>query len=224
MKKKTLWLTGLVLFLLVLDQCVKLYVKTHVSRTEPWPVFGSWFEILYTENQGMAFGTTFGSSAYGKLFLSSFRLAAIGAIVYFLMKEIKRGGSTLLLTAIAFILAGASGNLIDSMFYDFIFPFNPCDGFNQLQGSGIRMKCTHPGFSYPVEVRNHGFMYGNVVDMFHLKGNWPKGIPFVGGSELFPFIWNVADTCITIGVGLFFIASRKSNPKNKEKEPSVSEA
>jgi signal peptidase II len=109
-KKKTLWLTGLVLFLLVLDQCVKLYVKTHVSRTEPWPVFGSWFEILYTENQGMAFGTTFGSSAYGKLFLSSFRLAAIGAIVYFLMKEIKRGGSTLLLTEFAFLLAGGSGN------------------------------------------------------------------------------------------------------------------
>lgn len=219
MKNKSLWLVGLVLFLLVLDQCVKLYVKTHVLRTNPWPVFGSWFEILYTENQGMAFGTTFGSSSYGKLFLSCFRLAAIGAILYYLVKEVKRGGSMIFLTSIAFILAGATGNLIDSMLYDYIFPFNPCDSFNQLQGSGIRMKCNHHGFSYPVEVRNHGFMYGNVVDMFHVKGTWPKGVPLVGGTEIFPFIWNVADTCITIGVGLFFMAGRKT--QKEEQAPSV---
>lgn len=216
MKKKTIWLTGLVLLLLIVDQCVKLYVKTHVSRNEPWPVFGSWFEILYTENQGMAFGTTFGSSSYGKLFLSCFRLVAIGAIIYYLIKEMKRDTSLLYLFSIGFILAGATGNLIDSMMYDFIFPFNPCDGFNQLQGSGIRMKCNHSGFSYPVEVRNHGFMYGNVVDMFHVKGTWPKGVPFVGGSEIFPFIWNVADTCITVGVGLFIITSRKVKQPNQE--------
>ena len=210
MNKKYWIALAIIVVLLSLDQWLKIYIKTTFEPNQTKYIFGNWFALHYIENQGMAFGTTLGVSIYGKLALSIFRIVAIGGIVYYIIKEIKRGVGILQLSALTLILAGATGNLIDSMFYDFIFPFNPCDSYNQLEGSGIKMKCDQFGISYPVEVRNRGFLFGNVVDMFQFDAYWPTWMPWIGGSPVFPAIWNVADTCISVGVGLMIVIYRKS--------------
>jgi signal peptidase II len=119
------------------------------------------------------------------------------------------------------ILAGATGNLLDSMVYDFIFPFNPCDSFNQMEGSGIKMNCSQYRFSYPVEVRNKGFLFGNVVDMFQFDAYWPTWVPGLSGKPVFPAIWNVADSCISVGVVLLIWIQRKSIFSFRFKKPSA---
>ena len=217
--KKKLTIVGLVvLALLIIDQIVKIYIKTSFSSDEVKYVFGNWFALHYIENQGMAFGTTFGSEMWHKLALSLFRVVAIFALAYYIFTEAKKGAKMEFLVAIGFVFAGATGNLLDSMFYDFFFPFNPCEGFNQLQGSGVKMNCTDYGFTYPVEVRHQGFLFGNVVDMFQFDVNWPKWVPYVGGSQIFPAIWNVADACITLGIFTIILRQKVYFPKKKEGE------
>ena len=217
--KKKLTIVGLVvLALLIIDQIVKIYIKTSFSSDEVKYVFGNWFALHYIENQGMAFGTTFGSEMWHKLALSLFRVVAIFALAYYIFTEAKKGAKMEFLVAVGFVFAGATGNLLDSMFYDFFFPFNPCEGFNQLQGSGVKMNCTDYGFTYPVEVRHKGFLFGNVVDMFQFDVNWPKWVPYVGGNQIFPAIWNVADACITLGIFTIILRQKVYFPKKKEGE------
>jgi signal peptidase II len=217
--KKKLTIVGLVILtLLILDQLVKIYIKTSFDSDEVKYVFGNWFALHYIENQGMAFGTTFGSEMWHKLALSLFRVVAIFALAYYIFAEAKKGAKMEFLVAVGFVFAGATGNLLDSMFYDFFFPFNPCEGFNQLQGSGVKMNCTDYGFTYPVEVRHQGFLFGNVVDMFQFDVNWPKWVPYVGGSQIFPAIWNVADACITLGIFTIILRQKVYFPKKKEGE------
>ncbi len=217
--KKKLTIVGLVvLALLIIDQIVKIYIKTSFSSDEVKYVFGNWFALHYIENQGMAFGTTFGSEMWHKLALSLFRVVAIFGLAYYIFTEAKKGAKMEFLVAVGFVFAGATGNLLDSMFYDFFFPFNPCEGFNQLQGSGVKMNCTDYGFTYPVEVRHKGFLFGNVVDMFQFNVNWPKWVPYVGGNQIFPAIWNVADACITLGIFTIILRQKVYFPKKKEGE------
>lgn len=222
MKKRIFLVVASVVLLLILDQVVKIYIKTHFSPNETRYLLGHWFALHYIENQGMAFGTTLGSSIYGKLALSIFRILAIGGIVYYVFLEIKKGAKTFYLFSLAMILAGATGNLIDSMFYDFWFTFNPCESYNQLQGSGIKADCNQFGMTYPVEVRNKGFLFGNVVDMFQFDAYWPNWMPLVGGQAVFPAIWNVADSCISVGVAFIILIHRKSifSFRKKDKETS----
>jgi signal peptidase II len=202
---------------LILDQVVKIWVKTSFSSDEVRHVFGTWFSLHYIENQGMAFGTTFGSGMWHKLALSIFRILAIGFIIYYILRESKKVEvRTEYLLAIGLILSGAAGNLIDSMIYDFLFTFNPCEGFNQLPGSGKFMNCKDYGFEYQVEVRHRGFLLANVVDMFQFEAFWPKWVPIVGGGQVFPAIWNVADSCISVGIGWIIIRQRTFFPKKKE--------
>ncbi len=210
MSKKHWLLIGVVVGLIFADQLMKWYIKWTFQPNETRYLLGNWFALHYIENPGMAFGTTLGSSAYGKIALSVFRILAIGGITYYILLEIKKGITNFSLIALSMILAGATGNLLDSMFYDFIFPFNPCESFNQMQGSGIKMPCTQYGISYAVEVRNRGFLYGNVVDMFQFDAYWPSWVPWLGDSPVFPAIWNVADSCISVGVGLLLWIQRKS--------------
>lgn len=167
----------------------------------------------YIENQGMAFGTKFGSQVWHKLALSLFRIAAITGITYYWFKQARAGVRLEFLIAIGLILAGATGNLIDSMFYDFIFDYDPCMRFNQLIGSGVVSDC---GFSGEIETRHTGFLMGNVVDMFKFSGTWPEWMPWVGGDQVFPAIWNIADGSITIGVLMVFVRQRKYFPKKKK--------
>lgn len=211
MKKKALIVAGIVTLLLALDQIIKIYIKTHFMPGETVPVFGNWFVLDYIENQGMAFGTTFGSSMWAKLSLSLFRIIAISALVYYWFKQWKKGASMEFLIAIGLVFSGATGNLIDSMFYDYIFPFDPCMPYNWLEGSGNVADC---GLFGPQEVRNTGFLFGNVVDMFKFQANWPQWVPWLGGEEVFPAIWNLADACITLGVVTIFIRQRKYFPKH----------
>lgn len=200
------WLfCGVLLLVLILDQSVKIYVKTQFSIGDIQPLFGNWLLMEYIENQGMAFGTTFGSSIWSKLALSIFRIIAVAAITIYWFKQAKKGAPFLFHLAVALILAGALGNLIDSMFYDFVFPYDPCMYYNQLEGSGNFVECPDDG---QTEVKYRGFLFGNVVDMFKFEAFWPEWMPFVGGKEVFPAIWNLADGSITLGVVIVFIKSR----------------
>jgi signal peptidase II len=216
---KKLKIVGIViLLLLILDQLIKIYVKSTFAPEEHKYLIGNWFAMHYIENQGMAFGTTFGASIWHKLALSIFRVVAIVFIAYYIIKEAKKGAKLSFLIAMGFIWAGATGNLIDSMFYDFIFNFNPCDRFNQLEGSKVLADCKSFGRSFPVEIRHKGFLLGNVVDMFQFDVLWPKWVPYFGGGQIFPAIWNVADGSITIGVVTIIIRQRYFFPKNKKEE------
>ncbi len=177
------------------------------------PLLGNWFLLDYIENPGMAFGTTFGSSMWHKLALSIFRVLAIIGICYYWVQQAKRGVKREFLIAVGLILAGATGNLIDSMFYDFAFKYDPCIGYNHLAGSGIKTDC---GFFGTIETRHTGFLLGNVVDMFKFQAYWPQWIPWIGGAEVFPAIWNLADFSISSGIILIFIRQKKYFPKESK--------
>jgi len=107
------------------------------------------------------------------------------------------------------------------MFYDLFFELDPCLSFNQLEGSGIFRECEYYGFVEEVEVRNTGFLFGNVVDMFQFDADWPDWMPWLGGSQVFPAIWNVADGAISVAVILVLIRqktyfSSASTPENSD--------
>ncbi len=220
MSKKLVYVFLLVAVLLLIDQITKINIKSSFEPGQTQALFGDWFVLHYIENPGMAFGTTFGSGLLPKLSLSIFRFIAIYFIIYYLFKQAKKGASLEFLLVFGLILAGATGNLLDSMFYDYFFTLNPCDSFNHVSGSGIKGVCTDYGFNYPVELRHQGFMLGSVVDMFQFNVNWPKWFPFLGGEQIFPAIWNVADASISSGVILILIRQRVYFPKKKEVEES----
>lgn len=198
--------------ILFFDQYLKIYIKTNFEPGDQQPLLGDWLILDYIENPGMAFGTTFGTSIWHKLALSIFRIIAIFGIGYYWFLQAKKGVKREFLIAIGLILAGATGNLIDSMFYDFIFKdsYDPCMSYNLLEGSGIKVDCGIVGHR---ETRYTGFLLGNVVDMFKFQAFWPEWMPWLGGSEVFPAIWNVADFSITTGIILIFIRQRKYFPK-----------
>jgi len=209
-KKKILIVAIVVALILAFDQILKIYIKTTFEPGESASIFGDWFLLQYIENQGMAFGTTFGSQMWHKLALSIFRIIAISALVYYFFKQVKKGVRLEFLIAIGLVFAGATGNLIDSMFYDFAFPYDPCMAYNRLEGSGVLSDC---GFFGEIETRHTGFLMGNVVDMFKFEAFWPEWMPVIGGWEVFPAIWNVADASISTGVIMVFIRQKKYFPK-----------
>lgn len=218
MKKPLLFSAFLVAVLLLLDQWIKLTIKTQFSPGEFRPLLGNWLALHYTENPGMAFGQTFGASMWAKLSLSLFRIVAIGLIIRYLFKQIKSGTSREFLIVVSLVLAGATGNLLDSMFYDLFFNIDPCIPFNQLAGSGHKAICHAGHFNYAVELRHQGFLFGNVVDMFQFNVRWPSGMPLVGGSDVFPAIWNLADFCISVGLFWAIIRQKKFFPKEVKPE------
>ena len=109
-----------VCLVLIIDQASKIWVKTHMQLSEEIPVFGNWFIIHFTENNGMAFGLEFAGD-YGKLFLSLFRIIAVSLIGVYLFRLPKKGASKGLIISGSLIFAGALGNIIDSLFYGLIF-------------------------------------------------------------------------------------------------------
>ena len=221
MRKPLLFSAILVAVLLLLDQWIKLTIKTQFSPGEFRPLLGNWLALHYTENPGMAFGQTFGASMWAKLSLSLFRIVAIGLIIRYLFKQIKLGTSREFLIVVSLVLAGATGNLLDSMFYDLFFSVDPCIPFNQLAGSGHKAICHAGHFNYAVELRHQGFLFGNVVDMFQFNVRWPEGMPLVGGSDVFPAIWNLADFCISVGLFWAIIRQKKFFPKEVKTDAEV---
>jgi signal peptidase II len=202
MSKKNLAILT-ILIAIVLDQVIKIYVKTNFILGEEVTVF-SWFKLHFVENNGMAMGFEFGGKA-GKLFLTLFRLVAVTAIVYWLAGNIKRKVHNAVIVGISLIFSGAVGNIIDSVFYGVIFD-HPSNKLATL---------------FPENTDGELF-FGKVVDMFYFpiwSGNLPEWIPFVGGNvfTFFQYIFNPADAYITIGVSLLFIFSKYAFPK-EEKE------
>lgn len=201
------------LIILLIDQWSKFYTKTHFHLGESIPVMGQdWFRLTFVENPGMAYGLHFGG-LIGKYFLILMRIALIGGMVYLFSQWIKQGRTTnYLLIPMAMIFAGAIGNLIDGMFYGMIFDsgtvYDESIG-RWIDYGGISEVSWGNGYSH--------FMKGCVVDMLHFPiVDWhvPENWPLIGGKhiEFFKYIFNVADSAITIGAALLVLFKKKAFP------------
>lgn len=181
----------LILLVLIADQTLKIWVKTHMSYGDEIKMFGKeWALIHFVENNGMAFGLSLGGE-YGKLALSLFRILAVVFLGFFIRQLVLEKSKFGVLASFALILAGALGNILDSAFYGLIFSESPFHGgLAQLFPKG-------GGYA--------GFLHGRVVDMLYFpisQGVYPKWIPLIGGSNYFFFkpVFNIADMSITFGV------------------------
>jgi signal peptidase II len=207
--KKSYLVIGLVLLILILDQALKIWIKTTFCYGEERSIMGlSWAKLNFVENPGMAFGWKLGGE-YGKLALSVFRLIAIGFIIYYISKLIKKGVNTGLLLSFSLILAGAIGNILDSAFYGLIFS-NSDDG------------CVHgPAKLFPPQ-GYAGFLHGKVVDMLY----FPLWRNELGQAVFFQPVFNIADSAITMGVLSILLFQRNyfSSDDKKVEETTVSEA
>ena len=204
-KGKKLLLLGVLL--VVIDQIIKIVVKTNMEIGQHIHVIGNWFQILFIENEGMAFGMKFGGSV-GKFLLSFFRIGLFAALCWWISSLVRNsvdenGGQALLedgtprvptgvLLGLTLITAGALGNIIDSLFYGIIFDYAP-------------------------------FMFGKVVDMFYfpiIDTTWPDWVPFVGGNDFLFFapVFNFADSCVTVGALYLIFFQYKFFARNDEPE------
>lgn len=218
--KKAHSVTLIVLAVLIVDQAIKIWVKTHMEYGEELQIFGlEWALIHFVENPGMAFGLTLGKGAWGKLALSLFRLLAIIVLIFFIRQLLRKEVPFGVLVSFALILAGALGNILDSAFYGLLF-----------------------SESYPNELASFlpegggyaGFLQGRVVDMFYFpmfRGIWPDWMPLIGGEFYLFFkpVFNIADVSISLGVlnilffqRAFFLSDPAQPPANQEDEQSLS--
>ena len=182
-----------IFLVLLIDQGLKLWVKTSFTLDEEINIFGEWFRLHFTENRGMAFGIEIGGegSHWGKIFLSLFRVVAICFITWYLVKLVKRKAQTGLIVAISLILAGAAGNIIDSAFYGLIFS----DSYFA------------PAAFMPSGGGYAGFLQGDVVDMLYFP-LFTADLPWIGPFTFFSPIFNIADTAISVGVFILLIKQK----------------
>ncbi|MEX0982248.1 MAG: lipoprotein signal peptidase [Bacteroidales bacterium] len=203
----------IILVILIVDQVIKVIVKTNMTLYEQNPVFGNWFIIHFVENKGMAFGMNLPGN-YGKIMLSLFRLVAIVAISFYLRHLIKLKAHAGLLITMSLILAGAIGNMIDSAFYGMIFS---------------ESSSYEPAIVFPESGGYETFLHGKVVDMFYfpiINGVYPNWFPSIGGQSFTFFrpVFNIADASISIAVVILLFRQRKyfefMQEIEEESEPS----
>ena len=185
------WLV--IILALIIDQVIKIWVKTSLPINGQRFIFGEYFQICFTENIGMAFGMNFGAGA-GKLALTIFRIIACGVIMWFLYDLAKKSTDKFKMTVFALIFAGAAGNTIDCICYGNIFSSSTHDQVATM---------------FPAEGGYGSFLKGKVVDMFWFTGKWPQWVPFVGGNMIFPAIWNFADACISVSVVMLLLWQKR---------------
>lgn len=196
-QKKLSLIAGIIIVVIILlDQLLKIWVKTHMALGQTIPIFGDWLNLFFIENSGMAFGLSFGENI-GKLMLSLFRIVLVVFLCWYMHKLIKKDKiDGLMLTIFSLIIAGALGNIIDCLFYGLAFGYAP-------------------------------FFYGKVVDMIYVKlFPIPESFPLWGGSYFFPAIFNIADSCITVGVFMVLIFNKRCFQyfeKNEENCSNVDE-
>lgn len=222
-------LTLIILLVLIIDQTLKIYIKTTYTIGTGFDILGlDWAKIHFIENEGMAFGITFGDKCLGingedgsckglrltpeagKLILSTFRIFMVGLLIYFISGLNKAKESMGLLISLSLILAGAIGNILDSAFYGMIF------SASHFHGGVATLFPEGGGYA--------SLLHGKVVDMFYfpmIDTRLPEWFPIWGGDrfQFFRPIFNVADASISIGVAsilLFHSSFLKSDKKKKE--------
>jgi signal peptidase II len=213
---KKFHLVIIVLLVLLIDQALKIYIKTSFPLNTSRAVAGNWFQLYFVENPGMAYGWKFGGS-FGKLALTIFRMGAVVFGTWYLGSIIKRKYHTGFIICAALIYAGALGNLIDSCFYGMIFDkgmlYDPQLN-DYVNYSGLATFSKH-GYA--------SFLHGNVVDMLYfpvIHGTFPKWFPIWGGEnfEFFRPIFNVADASISIGVITILLFQKRFFGQRKKNE------
>ena len=192
--RRGMLVTLLVVSVLLIDQLIKIWVKTNMTLHEQIEIL-SWFKIVFIENNGMAYGMEIGS----KLLLSLFRVVAISVLGYYIVGQVKRQARWGYLVCLSMIFAGAVGNLLDSMFYGLIF--NASSEF-------------YTSYFVPFGSGYAPFLMGKVVDMFYfplIVTTWPDWVPVVGGNPyvFFSPIFNFADASISVGVVMLLLFYRK---------------
>lgn len=192
----------IILLVLLADQLLKIWVKTHMQLHESIEIT-KWFYLYFTENPGMAFGI----EVIGKLFLSVFRIVAVGFIGYYLWGLVKQNYSFRFIACIALIMAGAMGNIVDSIFYGVVFDHS----YGQIA------TFMPPGGGYET------WLHGKVVDMFYfpiIDTVLPSWVPIWGGQNFVFFrpIFNLADSAICVGVFILLIFFRRTLSVSLTKE------
>jgi signal peptidase II len=208
MKKKHVFL--IILLIVIADQALKLWIKTHYQLNEHHNIIGSGFQLYFVENPGMAYGWKFGGN-WGKMALTVFRMAAVIFGTWYLGKIVKEKYHKGFIFCAALVYAGALGNLIDSCFYGLLFDkgMDPLTNLYNALPNDINPNLAR--FS------KHGytsFLHGNVVDMLYfpvLHGNFPSWLPVWGGDsfEFFRPIFNLADASISTGVISILVFQRR---------------
>ena len=190
--------TLIIVAILLIDQAIKIWVKTSMSLHESIHIT-DWFYITFIENMGMAFGMQLGS----KIVLSLFRVVAISVLGYYIWQQVKKNARTGYILLLSMVLAGAAGNLIDCMFYGLIFNESSPHYLSYFVDFGT-------GYA--------PFLMGKVVDMFYfplIETEWPMWMPFVGGQHFVFFspVFNFADASISVSVVLLLLFYREEISK-----------
>ena len=207
---KGFWAIAVILLILIADQVLKIWVKTHLyiatDGLQNDIRITNWFFIRFVENNGMAMGI----EVIGKLFLSIFRIIASFAIIYYIYILIKRNFKLGYILCVSMIFAGAVGNIIDSIFYGVIFsestPYTLATLFPPEGGYGT-------------------WLHGKVVDMFYFplfEFTWPSWMPFIAGNtfEFFRYIFNLADASISVGIVILLLFYRNTFSNSFDKKPN----